>query len=558
MRAPKCNALLAACSMTVAVTALLSCSRQSDHQESTFAAPPNVSTVPVVRRSISRELELAAVFQPYQEVDIHGKVSGYIRQINVDIGDRVRRGQVLATLEVPELQAQVQGADAGVARSQSDIKRLQNEVSRAEASYTATHANFQRLKSAFQQQPGLIAAQELDDAEARDRSAAAQVDAARSSVASAQQQLGISRADLQRIHTLAEYATITAPFSGVVTARYADTGSLIPAGTSNTLSAQPVVRLAQSNVLRLRMPVPEQDIPLVREGEQVIVRVQATNQTFTGTIVRYSREVSNITRTMLTEIDVKNPELELAPGMYANAMFTLQKKNDALVVPSAAVLQGGQPTVWVVDKVGHAQPRIVTLGIASANAQEILSGLEVGDQVVIGAQSTLQAGENVHVACAHRISQLSVAGGTLMSFFAIKYPFFILMVCLMVVVVGTVAILRMPVDLFPRVDIPVVVVATFYSGMPPQQIESDITNSYERFFTLGSNIDHIESRSMSGVSLIKIYFQPGTDANAAVSNISNLAMANLRRLPPGTLPPSSSVLTLPICPCASSPSRARG
>lgn len=137
-----------------------------------------------------------------------------------------------------------------------------------------------------------------------------------------------------------------------------------------------------------------------------------------------------------------------------------------------------------------------------------------------------------------------------MSSFAIKYPFFILMACLMVVVVGVAAIACMPVDLFPKVDIPVVVVATFYSGMPPQQIESDITNSYERFFTLGSNIDHIESRSMAGVSLIKIYFQPGTDANAAVSNISNLAMANLRRLPPGTLPPvvlSFDASNLPVC-----------
>ncbi len=137
-----------------------------------------------------------------------------------------------------------------------------------------------------------------------------------------------------------------------------------------------------------------------------------------------------------------------------------------------------------------------------------------------------------------------------MSSFAIKYPFFILMACLMVVVVGTAALIGMPVDLFPQVNIPVVVVATFYSGMPPQQIESDITNSYERFFTLGSNIDHIESRSMSGVSLIKIYFQPGTDANAAVSNISNLAMANLRRLPPGTLPPvvlSFDAANLPVC-----------
>jgi multidrug efflux pump subunit AcrB len=137
-----------------------------------------------------------------------------------------------------------------------------------------------------------------------------------------------------------------------------------------------------------------------------------------------------------------------------------------------------------------------------------------------------------------------------MSSFAIKYPFFILMMCLFVIVVGVTTVARMPVDLFPEVNIPVVVVATFYSGMPPEQIESDITDSYERFFTLGSGIDHIESRSLTGVSLIKIYFQPGTDANAAVSNISNLAMANLRRLPPGTLPPvvlKFDAANLPVC-----------
>jgi multidrug efflux pump subunit AcrB len=137
-----------------------------------------------------------------------------------------------------------------------------------------------------------------------------------------------------------------------------------------------------------------------------------------------------------------------------------------------------------------------------------------------------------------------------MSSFAIKYPFFVLMMCLFVMVVGITTVTGMPVDLFPEVNIPVVVVATFYAGMPPQQIESDITNSYERFFTLGSGIDHIESRSLPGVSLIKIYFQPGTDANAAVSNISNLAMANLRRLPPGTLPPvvlKFDAANLPVC-----------
>ncbi len=137
-----------------------------------------------------------------------------------------------------------------------------------------------------------------------------------------------------------------------------------------------------------------------------------------------------------------------------------------------------------------------------------------------------------------------------MSGFAIRYPFFIIMLCLVIAVVGVTTVARMPVDLFPDINIPVVVVATFYNGMPPEQIESNITNPFERFFTLGSGIDHIESRSLTGVSLIRIYFQPGTNADAAVTSISNLALAQLRRLPPGTLPPvvlKFDASSLPVC-----------
>src|SRR6201997_2397266 len=137
-----------------------------------------------------------------------------------------------------------------------------------------------------------------------------------------------------------------------------------------------------------------------------------------------------------------------------------------------------------------------------------------------------------------------------MAGFAIRNPYFIIVCCLVIAIVGGVTLVRMPVDLFPPINIPVVVVATFYSGMPPEQIETDITGRFERFFTLGSNIDHIESRSLPGVSLIKIYFQPGTNADTDLSEISNLAMADLRKLPPGTLPPvvlKFDASSLPVC-----------
>src|ERR1700694_4973350 len=137
-----------------------------------------------------------------------------------------------------------------------------------------------------------------------------------------------------------------------------------------------------------------------------------------------------------------------------------------------------------------------------------------------------------------------------MSRFALRYPYLIIVLCLIACVVGVTSLLRLPVDLFPTIKIPVVVVATFYSGMPPEQIENDITGRFERFFTLGSGIDHMESRSLPGVSLIKVFFQPGTNSDSDVNEISNLAMADLRRLPPGTLPPvveKFDASSLPVC-----------
>jgi RND family efflux transporter MFP subunit len=321
-------------------------------------------------------------------------VSGYIRHIYVDIGDRVRQGQTLAVLEVPELQAEVAGAQAGITQTEQNISRLKNEVSREEATYAAVHANYTRLKQASDQQPGLVAAQELEDALAKDRSAASQVDAAKSAVAAAQGQLGVSRAENLRVTSMEQYATITAPYNGVVTMRYADTGSLIPAGTAEGLN-QAVVRLAQSDVLRLRMPVPERDVPLVHVGSQVTVHVQATGQQFPGTVVRYARDVSNSTRTMSTEVDVNNPDLKLTPGMYADVTFNLEQKNDALLIPASAIIQGDQPSVMLVDSNNRIEKRPIVLGISGGNSQEVTSGLQPGNRIIIGGQSGLQPGQQV-------------------------------------------------------------------------------------------------------------------------------------------------------------------
>ena len=384
-----------ACVLVIGLALYLVRSRHhAEAAEDTSSPPPVVSTASAHTGQIASQLTVAGIFQPFQEIDVHGKVSGYIRHIYVDIGDQVHQGQTLAVLEVPELQAQVVGARAGIAQSQDNIARLQSEVAREQSSYAAAHAAYVRLKQASDQQPGLVAAQELEDAQARDKTAAAQVDAAKSAVAAAGGQLGVARAENLRVGSLANYATITAPYTGVVTMRYADTGSLIPAGTAEGLN-QAVVRLAQSDVLRLRMPVPEQDVPMVHVGSTVRVHVQATGQDFPGTVVRFTRDVSNATRTMLTEVDVKNPTLALTPGMYADVTFNLQEKANALIVPASAVIQGDQPAVMLVDASDQVEKRPVVLGISSANSQEVTGGLDPGDRVIIGGLSTLQPGEKV-------------------------------------------------------------------------------------------------------------------------------------------------------------------
>ena len=358
--------------------------------------PRAAAVVAVERGNLASSLTVAGQFQPYQQVDLHAKVSGYIRWIKVDIGDRVRLGQVLALLEVPELQDQVEGAQAEVRHSQSDITRAQSEVVSAESTYSAVHAEYTRLEEASKERPGLIAEQELDDARAQDRQAAAQVGVAKASLDAMQQQLGVSRATRSRLETMSRYEQIVAPFTGVVTKRYADTGSLIQAGQDNNTHALPVVEVAESDLLRLRMPVPESDVPYIQVGGEVQVKVSATGRTFAGKIVRFSRALDTNTRTMLTEVDVPNHDLSLSPGMYAETTIQLQQKKDALILPAQAVVQNGdQSYVLVVDATNHVEKRTVALGIQTSNRVEITSGLRAGDNVIAAGQTGYQPGEVV-------------------------------------------------------------------------------------------------------------------------------------------------------------------
>ncbi len=376
-----------------ALIALCGCNRSA--QQSAGSTNPIAPVVSASRATLANTLTVAGEFIPYQEVELHAKVAGYISRINVDIGDRVKQGQVLAVLDVPELQAQVQGAQAGVRQSQAEIIRATNDVTRDEASYVALHAAAVRLQQASDARPGLIAQQELDDAHAKDQAAAAQVDAAKSALNAMQQQLGVSQAQQQQVSTMEDYSRIIAPFTGIVTWRYADTGALIQAGTSNAGSA-PVVKVAEISTLRLRLPVPEAIAPYVRDGDTATIRVDALGRTIIGKVTRSTDALDASTRSMQVEIDVPNADDSLTPGMYAQVTLNVRRTGDALVVPIQAVdTSGPQPILLVVNAQSRVERRVVQTGIATANRIEILSGLREGEQVIVANQASFQPGELV-------------------------------------------------------------------------------------------------------------------------------------------------------------------
>ena len=359
-------------------------------------AGPTVGVSKVGREDLSRNLVLAAEFRPFQEIDVHAKVAGFVKAIYVDVGDRVKEGQLLALLEIPELQDEIVQAEAGVKRSAEEINRAQEELSRSRAAHEVSHVAYQRLAQVSKTQPNLVAEQDIDDALGRDRIAEAQVSAARAALGAAQQQLEMSRANQKRLQTLMSYSRIMAPFSGVVTQRDADTGALIQAGTASSTQAMPLVKLSQNDLLRLLIPVPESIVPLIHVGSPVEVEVGVLHRTFAGKVARFADKLDLATRTMQTEVDVPNPNYELVPGMYANASIILDQARGALAVPVQALNRlEGKVTVFRVNTQNEIEEVPVTLGIETPNKVEVLSGLKENDLVVVSGRTQLRPGEKV-------------------------------------------------------------------------------------------------------------------------------------------------------------------
>src|SRR5208337_4081028 len=368
-----------------------------DGNHATGAGERVAAVVKVEQGTLGTPLTLAGAFKPFQDVDVHAKVAGYIKEIYVDVGSHVKEGQTLAVLEVPELQAELQGADAAVRRSKEEIRRAQGDVERAKSAHAAVHSMFDRLRQASEQKAGLVAQQEVDNAQAKDLEAEAQVSSAEASLNAAQQALAVAQATQQQYKALSDYTRITAPYAGVVTVRYADTGSLIAAGTSESKQAEPVVKLAQISVLRLVLPIPESIAGGIRLGDPIKVHVQALDKDYVGKVARFADSLDPDTRTMHTEIDFQNSDGKLMPGMYVVATVPVNGPKNVLTVPLEAVDLKGRDagTVVLVGPGNILEERKIGLGMQGSTRSQVTGGLQEGDQVVVGSRNEFRSGMKV-------------------------------------------------------------------------------------------------------------------------------------------------------------------
>jgi RND family efflux transporter MFP subunit len=374
---------------------LSSCSRSGRVQAS--GPTITVGVTKVVKKSLGRQITLSSELVPFQEIDVYAKESGYVKKLNVDYGTHVKAGQVMAILEIPELEAQLQEDQAEIKNAANQVTRAQHELYRYQAQYNALHLEYTRLNGVFESQPGIVAQQEVDDAQGRDLAASAQVDAGQAALEAAQSQLAAAKAKLVHDQSLFDYSRITAPFPGVVTERYANLGTLVQAGTGSSTQAMPIVRLSEDDLFRLVIPVPESYVRYIRVGDHVDVRVPSLDRTFPGRVARFSVDVREDTRTMHTEVDVPNPNRVLLPGLYADAELVLDRKDDVPTVPVQALNQEAEKTtVFVVNRNGELEDRSVQLGLETASDAEITSGLNEGEQVVVSDRSGLKAGQKVH------------------------------------------------------------------------------------------------------------------------------------------------------------------
>lgn len=345
--------------LRLAISAVLLSGCGPSASEGAKPAPPvNVQTTVPKRGEITRSITLPTFrILALQEATLYAKVSGYLKTLTVDKGDSVTNGQPLAEIEVPELLA-----DETQFKAESEVART----------------NYQRMVEARQKAPDLVVPATVDDLRG---------------------QWEIAEAKLKRTETLLQYARITAPFAGVITARYVDPGAFIPAASAgSTPQSAAIVTLMDFTKVRVQVFVPETEVPFIKNDLPVQLTVEELpSRAFRGTVTRFANALNETTKTMLTEIELPNPSGELRPGMYAQVRLEVERKPNALLLPVSAVLveKAGTSVFTVAD--GKAKKTPVQIGFNDGTKAEILNGIEATQPVILIGKQTLNDGQPVTV-----------------------------------------------------------------------------------------------------------------------------------------------------------------
>jgi len=409
--------------LTACLTVCLACvAQQADGQTQGGAKSVRAEVVQPVRRTVTRSLTLPATLAADEQVDLFAKASGFVDKIDYDIGDPVSAGEVLVTLDIPEMadhaarqaavvrarKAGVEAMRARVAQADRDVESAKAEVQRAEAENELARLNLKRKEEL--REGNAIPQQDLDEARSAAAVSQAQLMIARAGIAGAQAVLRSSQADVSvaqadvavakaeasRLETLMEYARIPAPFDGVVTMRHVDHGAFVRSATEGAAVA--LLRVAKMDKIRVQVDVPESDAAYVHRGTKANVRIRALGtDAVNATISRTAQSLDPATRTMRAEIDVPNADGRLLPGMFADVGIELEVKSQALMIPSKAIRTLNGKTVVYVAQGGVAQAIVVSVGYEDGIQAEVLSGLQGDEQVIIAANSTIVAGTAVSV-----------------------------------------------------------------------------------------------------------------------------------------------------------------
>ena len=360
--------------------------------------PVDVQVARVAREDIVHRIVLPTSVEAYETATLYSKVSGYLASIEVDIGDRVSRGQVLAKIEIPEILDRLRETEAELSAARADVVAWGAQLEKARADFGLLETTYGRLRAVREEEPDLMSPQTVDEARARFEAARAEVKLSESRVSQAEGQVRRVEASLDRTRTLIDFSRIRAPIEGVVTERFVDPGALLQAATASR-AVQPVVTVADVDRLRVYVDVPESEVPFVQTGDPATVTADALpGERFEGRVTRYATAVDPATRTMRTEIGLSGPGRGLRPGMYGHATLELETRSDAVIVPAGGIrVQGEEEYVFAVLDRRAVRIDVVT-EIGDGITAEVTDGLEGGETIVVSARSPLRDGVAVNSA----------------------------------------------------------------------------------------------------------------------------------------------------------------